>query len=278
MIALLISISCILIIFFIVMIVILNCHSHNYIENATNIALTKQTPLSNTDSIPKNIHMTWINKESVPDFVWTKLKNVIDNTYKIYFYDDDACIDYLKKYYGLNILRYYRSQKKGAHRADIFRYAVLYNEGGIYLDIKTDIKQYVPDIFPDNIDLITVHTPETLSIYNGVLACKPRLPIILKALIHACTIGNKKDHYMVNTEYLFSEIRKEMGKTLTTGLNIGANLTCLLYEEMTPTGKFEDYTIFDDKSNIVAKTRYPKYYEWQKKQKQNKNTDVIEII
>ncbi|MGI8490573.1 glycosyltransferase [Pectobacterium sp. S5] len=55
------------------------------------------------------------------------------------FYDEKSIIEYIDKYYGKEMLSIYLSidPNYGAARADLFRYLLIYIEGGVYLDIKS---------------------------------------------------------------------------------------------------------------------------------------------
>jgi inositol phosphorylceramide mannosyltransferase catalytic subunit len=54
-------------------------------------------------------------------------------------YDDAAAQDFIKTHFGLNVLRAYNSldPRYYAARADLLRYLIVYQEGGVYLDIKS---------------------------------------------------------------------------------------------------------------------------------------------
>ena len=53
------------------------------------------------------------------------------------FYDDDSCERYILQNLGPGALAHYKLFMIAAHRADFFRYVLLFFEGGIYLDIKS---------------------------------------------------------------------------------------------------------------------------------------------
>ena len=57
-----------------------------------------------------------------------------DFEYKLY--SDDDMKRYVEQYYP-RILKYYNNVMKPVQRSDIFRYVVIYAEGGIYADIGT---------------------------------------------------------------------------------------------------------------------------------------------
>lgn len=55
------------------------------------------------------------------------------------FYDDTDVSEYIKMEYGVEMLTKYLSidPRYGAARADLFRYLLMYKQGGVYLDIKS---------------------------------------------------------------------------------------------------------------------------------------------
>ena len=53
--------------------------------------------------IPKVIHMTYISYEHVPQKVWDNLKKFAPD-YKILFYSDEACKDFLKKNFFFRVV------------------------------------------------------------------------------------------------------------------------------------------------------------------------------
>ncbi|WP_298285553.1 glycosyltransferase family 32 protein [Acidocella sp.] len=90
--------------------------------------------------IPKTIHQTSFS-ENVPKEV---SKNVDllkelnpDWTYR--YWCDKSCHDFIYQYYGWDILKQYLriNPRYGAARADLFRYLLIYQFGGVYLDIKS---------------------------------------------------------------------------------------------------------------------------------------------
>lgn len=95
------------------------------------------------DKIPKIIHQTYFKRE-LPDEIANsvhalKAKNP-EWDYRLY--DDDDIIEFIQKFYGDKILKYYFKIDKayGAARADFFRYLLMYKCGGVYLDIKSSVE------------------------------------------------------------------------------------------------------------------------------------------
>jgi len=88
-------------------------------------------------NIPKVIHQTWKTKQTprwarLPIKSWKRL----NPEFKYKLYDDNDMEKYVKKYFP-KILKFYKNDMKPVQRADVFRYIVIYAEGGIYADIDT---------------------------------------------------------------------------------------------------------------------------------------------
>jgi mannosyltransferase OCH1-like enzyme len=64
------------------------------------------------------------------------------------FYDDDACVDFIRKNYDPRIQKAYHriNPLYGAARADFFRYLLIYRTGGVYLDLKSGLTKRLDDI------------------------------------------------------------------------------------------------------------------------------------
>lgn len=97
-----------------------------------------------SQTLPKVIHQIGINYGKLPEEV---VKNValiksLNPGWTYQFYDEPAIQAYLKKHYPEVIALYNRiSPVYGAAKADFFRYLLLYNEGGVYLDLKSTITE-----------------------------------------------------------------------------------------------------------------------------------------
>jgi mannosyltransferase OCH1-like enzyme len=104
--------------------------------------------------IPKTIIQTY-KQSSLPTVL---AENSIRNTdfakgWTYQLYDDSMIPDYIKEHFGNEMMRRYGkiSPMYGAARADFFRYLVLYNAGGLYLDIKSVMTKPLSDVIaPDD--------------------------------------------------------------------------------------------------------------------------------
>lgn len=91
--------------------------------------------------IPKILHQTYSSWEKLSPSV----KKVIQENLKMNpgweyrFYDNDAIDKYIKEHESDYVYKAYKkiNPKFGAAIADLFRYIVIYHEGGVYMDIKS---------------------------------------------------------------------------------------------------------------------------------------------
>ncbi|MBV9842653.1 MAG: hypothetical protein JOY99_14160 [Sphingomonadaceae bacterium] len=99
--------------------------------------------------IPRVIHQTFPTRELPETFC-----AIVDDlkarnpgwTHRLY---DDADIErYIGEAYGADILARYRriDRRYGAARADLFRYLLIYREGGVYLDIKSSFTAPIDNV------------------------------------------------------------------------------------------------------------------------------------
>jgi mannosyltransferase OCH1-like enzyme len=97
----------------------------------------KKTSQIKNAVIPLHIYQTW-NTKRLP----SKMKECVDRLkhmnpeFTHHLFDDDDCRNYIQKNFDTNVLQAYDTLIPGAYKADLWRYCVLYKEGGIYMDIK----------------------------------------------------------------------------------------------------------------------------------------------
>ena len=101
--------------------------------------------------------------------------------YNYYLYDDYDCRNFIYNNFDFKVLNAFDKLIPGAYKSDLWRYCVLYVNGGIYMDIKfkiikplhTYIKKdtiiFVKDIVDDNV-------------YNAIMIASPKLEIFKHAI------------------------------------------------------------------------------------------------
>ena len=138
-------------------------------------------PAKNAMSVRPSLFVTYTSYDTVPSKVWDGLSRYARD-YTLRFFDDDACTAYLAAHFHPDVLARYQRLAKGAHRADLWRYCVLYREGGLYLDVKTDLLRPVSSFLPAARNATVLSVVDN-SIYQGILSVPmPNDPLLGKCI------------------------------------------------------------------------------------------------
>lgn len=157
--------------------------------------------------IPKAIYQTWHTKNLPPHMKQCVNRLKAQNPdYKHYLYDDKDCREFIKKNFSSNVLNAFDNLIPGAYKADLWRYCILYVNGGIYLDIKYDIKNGFSfnELSPYK-EYFVLERPgfwenNSYGIYNALMICHPKNPVLLKCINKiAENVENK--YYGINALY-----------------------------------------------------------------------------
>lgn len=110
-------------------------------------------------AIPKIIHQTY-KTQTLPTPIAPIVAELKDKNpdWEYRFYDDAAVLAYIKAHDDGRILDAYHriNPVYGAAKADLFRYLVLYHEGGVYLDIKSTCIHPLSEVIkPDDNFIVT---------------------------------------------------------------------------------------------------------------------------
>ena len=154
--------------------------NENYKSDFLSFEINKDGP------IPRTIYQTWKSKD-MPD----EIKNVIDQLkkdnpeFKHVLYDDNGMRDFISNNFEKEVVEAYDKLIPGAYRADLWRYCVLYKNGGVYMDIK--IRPINDFKFKKLTDTGKEYFTKDLDysgsgIYNGLMICKANNPILKKAI------------------------------------------------------------------------------------------------
>lgn len=132
--------------------------------------------------IPLTIFQTWHTK-TLPPLMYNAVNKIkmINPRFKYCLYDDNDCHEFIKNNFPEDVLYAYDTLIPGAYKADLWRYCILYKEGGIYVDIKykplnkfkfislTEAEHWVLDM-------------DGHGIYNALIVAKPENPILFAAI------------------------------------------------------------------------------------------------
>ena len=146
--------------------------------------------------IPKVIYQTWKTKNLEPKL--EKVRNNIQKKnpdYKIVLFDDNDIEIWIKENFNDEIIwNTYKKLKVGAARADFWRYLILYKNGGIYLDIDSNITESLDLLIREN-DSAIISREKNSGYSNFLQWClmfSPKHPVLLRT-INLCifNINNK---------------------------------------------------------------------------------------
>ena len=107
--------------------------------------------------IPKVIYQTWKTKY-LPKKVNLVRYNIhkLNPEYTIFLYDDNDIDNFIKDNFDEKIYNSFKKLKVGAAKADFWRYCVLYKNGGVYLDVDSNILKPLNQLIkPDDKCIIT---------------------------------------------------------------------------------------------------------------------------
>lgn len=164
----------------------------------------------------KIIHLTYHSLDSVPDKVFDALKKFAPD-YEVRFYDDNQCMSYLMKHFSQRHVHCFKELRYGAHKADLFRYCVLYVDGGIYMDIKTVVMRNLDSVFDRRYNYMC--TSPFTQIYNGIMAVEKGHPV-LEDCIQFIVRNNTKvfdNDYVINCNYMNHILQNYYGLNVQCG-------------------------------------------------------------
>jgi mannosyltransferase OCH1-like enzyme len=166
---------------------------------AAKTALTIPYPTKShyNNIIPLNIFQTWHSKNLPP--IMAKNVEFIKQSNPAFnhmLFDDNDCREFIKNNFNGDVLNAFDTLIPGAYKADLWRYCVLYINGGIYIDIK-----YIPI---NGFKFISLTEKEhwildidNNGIYNALIVAKPGNAILLQAINNI--VANVKNRYYGNS-------------------------------------------------------------------------------
>ena len=100
--------------------------------------------------IPKIVYQTWYDK-NIPYVAKNNIKKMkkLNPDYKFMLYDDSDILEFITENYDDRTLSAYKKLTIGASKADLFRYLILYKNGGIYLDLDSVILKNLDELIKD---------------------------------------------------------------------------------------------------------------------------------
>jgi len=207
--------------------------SQNYYNNYITLWNLKQiynnsifTELKvKTPVIPFNIFQTWHTKDLPPKVLEAANSIITNNPAFIYYlYDANDCLDFIKNNFNNDVFEAYQNLIPYSYKSDLWKYCILYINGGIYLDIcfyNITNFNFVEII---NQEYFVNELKDTGGgIYNGFMVVKPRNQILLNCIHkivenvkNKCTYSNP--HVMTGSLLLKQFFNSEQLSDITINL------------------------------------------------------------
>ena len=160
-------------------------------------------------SIPKIVYQSWISRKMAPKMKanlkkWSSMNR---KSYRFVFFDDKEQRDWMME----NCNEYWpawNAMELPVARADLFRYCLLYVNGGVWSDVDMSPLRPLSDFIDPSAELIVVHDggmPGDEFLYNAFMAAVPRHPVLKRAM------DIVKEHY---------KLRLEEGAVICTGPHV----------------------------------------------------------
>lgn len=133
--------------------------------------------------IPFHIYQTWHTK-NLPKKMQENIDNLKKQHYKFIFhlYDDEDCREFIKNNFDITVLNTYDKLKPGAYKADLWRYCILYMNGGIYLDIKFKCINNFRFLSLTEKEYFVRDREFAGGTYNGLMCCLSKNIILLNCI------------------------------------------------------------------------------------------------
>jgi len=172
-------------------------HIKDYKYNINSLYKDSTQLKLNTQRIPKIIHQTYINKDMDIEYYETCMINKNMNfEYDYKFYTDHDVRKYISNYFP-EYLKAYDKIIPGAYRADLFRYLVLYKEGGVYMDCKSSTIFPLRDFINPDIGFVSFKDRYDGTIQISFIASIPGHSLLKKCI--EMTISNiMNERYGIN--------------------------------------------------------------------------------
>ena len=218
--------------------------------------------ISYNSKIPLNLYTCWHSKDLPPLMQQNYLELVINNPeFKHFLYDENECREFIKDNFDENVLNAYNSLIPCSYKSDLWRFCVLYINGGIYLDIKYKCVNGFKLIALTEKEYFVRDRPENC-VYTALIVTMPKNQIMLDCI-------NKIVENVKNKYYGISSLHPTGPGVL--GLYFSKediNKLQLYFEETIVEGKINDcYIVYTGK---IILNYYPNYRAEQKIFQKNK--------
>jgi len=143
--------------------------------------------------IPLNFYTCWHTKD-LPPLMKENYDNLVLKNPELTFhlYDEDECRKFIRENFELGVLEAYNSLIPCSYKSDLWRFCVLYINGGIYMDIKYKCVNNFKLIALTEKEYFVRDRPVNTT-YTALIVVNPKNPIMLKCI--NTIVSNVKHKY-----------------------------------------------------------------------------------
>ena len=148
-------------------------------------------------SIPLTIYTSWHTRSVPKDMYHTVMNNIkMHPEFDYYIFNEHECREFITTHFTKDVLDTYDKLKPHAYKSDLWRYCVMYECGGIYMDIKFAIDTSLKDIIRNKTN---VYVKDLLFdthgyVLNGLIIQAPKNPV-MKSCIDEIVINVNNNYY-----------------------------------------------------------------------------------
>jgi mannosyltransferase OCH1-like enzyme len=132
--------------------------------------------------IPLHLYTCWHTKE-LPPLMKENYDKLVETNPKITFhlYDEDDCREFISQNFDKDVLNAYNSLLPCSYKSDLWRFCILYINGGIYMDIKYRCVNGFKFISLTEKEHFVKDRPEDC-VYTALISCLPKNEIMLNCI------------------------------------------------------------------------------------------------
>lgn len=250
-------------------------YNDNYVINGKNFVDTVDESNIADSIIPKHIMFTYVDISLVPNKVFDDWRN-LHNDYKLIFFDDDDCIYFFIKKFGISFASYFTKIEHPPHKADFFRLCFLYKYGGIYMDIDIQpiesLNEYFAPYKREDVKLITSLSMNNRGCFQAIIITvknniiiKQNIDAYVNLMKNLKTFGGAP---LGGVQIMYDVIKKILVENKIISIvsplvphklyKISSDNNVLLLDEFSPNGWWMNCYVRNGYKN-VCKSRYDNY-------------------
>ncbi len=207
-------------------------------------------------SIPKLFYQSW--DEDLPRVVFLKNKNCIPNDFIYKRFSLKDIRDYLSDKWP-HVVKLFDDYKLIPHKVDLWRYCILYDTGGIYMDADSILMSSIEPLLTCDFFFVS-NNREEHNIFNGFLGTCPQNPIYYEIIQFLLETGPIVKYYF-NCKQLYTIINKLCPLNIDTyNYTINDKKMYILWDKL-----HGDYRFYPYFNNVAILVETNPYYPYRKK-------------